>query len=113
MKDLDSIEEVNTLRSLSDDELVALDREKFPHKQQGAHLELLRRNTKALKESSRSSDRYALNVLVLTVFLFAITGAQFMLDLFPVDEKWIKGPLGIIIVIGIIYVVGREFKKED
>jgi hypothetical protein len=112
MKDLEPVEEVNKLKSLSDDELVALDGEKFSHKQQGAHLELLRRNTKALKESSKSSDRYALNVLVLTIFIFAITGAQFMLDLFPIDDKWIKGPLGIIIVVGIIYVVSKEFKKD-
>lgn len=113
MNDPNPQKETNKLKSLSDDELVALDSEKFPHKQKGAHSELLRRNTDALKESSKSSDRYALNVLILTVFIFAITGAQFILDLFTVDDRWIKGPLGIILVVGIVYIVVKEFRAKD
>lgn len=105
----------NVYKDLSDDELVKVAQDNIKSSKIGAaQAELVRRNTEALRKSSKSAERYSDILIVLTVLLFLLGMFQLVATIWSSDKVWyFQVPLALLMFGAIYYFMRKLFKVFD
>lgn len=98
--------EYHDLKEKTDDELV------IKSATSGPYAELLRRNTEALKESSRSAERYSRVMIDLTLVLFVIAFLQLNITIFASTLSITNKFLIIVGSAILIFTAMYDLKKD-
>lgn len=81
---------------------------------QHAQAELVRRNTEALKESSRTSEKYSDVMIVFSLLLFFVAMLQLVATFFASDKPWYVAFILTVFFLGCIALVMKiAFKWFD
>lgn len=101
------MDEIEINKNTANEDLVALCLK--PARAGEAQAELMRRNTEALKESSKSAHKQSKIILFLTLILSTLAVTEFFLLIIPDTGSQI---LRYVMALTILFLVGRFLLKE-